>query len=250
MTSSASTSKPQSMKLRRAAFPLLATAVLIAAATQAGSQSLTASVDAPTIPSGIATSNPPGVDYVRPTSATKARNYAFEAFGPYPVVGSAFAAGINQLSNSPPEWNQGAEGFGRRFGSDFGIAAIGTTTRYGLAAVLREDTLYYRCECTGVLPRMSHAAISTFTGRRGAYGHRIFSIPALVAPYAGTMAGVYGWYPSRFGAMDAFRMGNYALLGSVARNISLEFLYNRSHSLLARMHLDNTHGAPDPGLEP
>ena len=85
--------------------------------------------------------------YVRPTERTKVNNYAFDAFGPYPIAGAGVAAGINQWTNSPPEWGQGVEGFGKRFGSDFAIAAIGTTTRYGLAEAFREDTLYYRCEC-------------------------------------------------------------------------------------------------------
>ncbi len=140
--------------------------------------------------------------------------------------------------------------YGKRFGSDFGIAAISTTTRYGLAEAFREDTLYYRCECKGVFPRLRHAVISTLTARRGQDGHRVFSFPALIAPYAGTMTAVYAWYPSRYGAKDALRMGNYAMLGYVGGNIALEFLYSGPHSLLPRMHLNNTHGAPDPGSNP
>jgi hypothetical protein len=94
---------------------------------------------------------------------------------------------------------------------------------------------------------MRHAIASTLTARRGDDGHRVFSIPALVAPYAGTMTAVYGWFPNRFGAKDAFRMGNYSMLGYVGENISLEFLYSGPHSLFTRMHLNDSHGAPDPG---
>jgi hypothetical protein len=121
-----------------------------------------------------------------------ARNYFFDAYGPYPIFGAALTAGIDQLGNSPPEWNQGVEGYSKRFGSNLGIAAVGTTTRYGLSEAFSEDTLYYRCECRGVFPRMSHALISVFTARRGEDGHRVFSFPALVAPYAGSMTAVYG----------------------------------------------------------
>jgi hypothetical protein len=92
--------------------------------------------------------------------------------------------------------------------------------------------------------------ISTLTARRGEDGHRVFSFAALVAPYAGTMTAVYGWYPHRYGAKDALRMGNYNLLQYVGANIALEFLYSGPHSLLTRMHLNNGHGAPNPGLEP
>jgi hypothetical protein len=187
----------------------------------------------------------PAVTYTRPSEKTKFHNYLFDAFGPYPIIGAAIAAGINQADNAPPEWQQGAEGYGKRFGSNFGILAISTSTRYALSAALREDTLYYRCECSGFLPRLGHALISTFRARAGDDGHYVFSVPDLVAPYAGTMAGVYAWYPDRFGAKDAFRLGNYSLIGYAAENVGLEFIYQGPHSWLSRMHLNNTRSAPE-----
>jgi hypothetical protein len=176
-----------------------------------------------------------------------ASNYVFDTFGPYPAVGASIAAGINQFSNAPPEWKQGMDGYGNRLGSDFAIAAVGTTTRYGLAQAFKQDTMYYRCDCRGILPRMSHAVISTLTARQGEDGHRVFSIPALVAPYAGSTTAVYGWYPNRFNAKDAFRIGNYNLLAYMGGNIALEFFYSGPHSLLSRMHLNNRHGSPIEG---
>jgi hypothetical protein len=139
-------------------------------------------------------------------------NYVFDAFGPYPIAGAAFAAGINQFSNAPPEWNQGVEGYSKRFGSDFGIAAVGTTTRYGLAEASRKircttaanAEAYFRGCAMPVLLHLDGAP------RRRRPSRLLF--PALVAPYAGSMTAVYGWYPNRFGAKDAFRMGNYSLL--------------------------------------
>ena len=202
--------------------------------------------------STVASTTPAQLDlaYVRPPQTTKLRNYAFDAFGPYPIVGAGLAAGIHQADNAPPEWRQGAEGYGKRFGSDFGIAAVTMTTRYGLSEAFKEDALYYRCECKGVFPRLRHAVISTLTARRGEDGHHVFSFPALVAPYAGTMTAVYGWYPGRYGYKDAFRMGNYSFLWYVGGNIALEFLYSGPHSWLSRMHMNNRHGAPDPGTSP
>ena len=114
----------------------------------------------------------------------------------------------------------------------------------------KEDTLYYRCECQGVFPRLGHAFLSTLTALRGTDGHRVFSFPALIAPYAGTMTAVYAWYPGRYNAKDALRMGNYTLLGYVGGNIALEFLYSGPHSLLSRMHLSKAHGAATPDSNP
>ena len=237
------------MKMRRTMFFLLVVAAFAALPVPAKAQSLAGSGDS----SGtVASTTPAQLDltYMRPTETTKLRNYFFDAYGPYPIVGAALAAGINQAYNTPPEWRQGAEGYAKRIGSDFGIAAVSTTTRYALAEAFHEDTLYYRCECKGVFPRLSHAVLSTFTARRGQDGHRVFSFPALVAPYAGTMTAVYAWYPGRYDAKDAFRMGNYSLLAYAGGNVALEFLYRGPHSWLSRVHLNNGHGAPTPGANP
>jgi len=237
------------MKIRGLMLLLLAIAGLTVLPPLAKAQS---PADSGNSSSAVASTTPaqPDLTYVRPPQTTKLRNYAFDAFGPYPIVGAAIAAGINQAENTPPDWKQGAEGYGKRFGSDFGIAAVTTTTRYALSAAFKEDALYYRCECKGVFPRLKHAMISTLTARRGDDGHRVFSIPALVAPYAGTMTAIYGWYPDRYGAMDGFRMGNYSLLWYMSGNVALEFLYSGPHSWLSRMHMNNRHGAPNPGSSP
>ena len=238
--------KPAGTMMRRATLLVLVTAALAAMPVPARSQSLLSSGYF-SATSGITAPGKLDLTYVRPTERTKVSSYAFDAFGPYPIAGAGVAAGINQWSNAPPEWGQGATGFGKRFGSDYAIAAIGTTTRYGLAEAFREDTLYYRCECSGPFPGLRHAVISTLTGRCGQEGRRVFSISALAAPYAGSMIAVYAWYPDRFGAKDAFRMGNYSLLSYMSGNIALEFFYSGPHALISRMHLNNAHGSPIQG---
>jgi hypothetical protein len=182
--------------------------------------------------------------YEKPTQKTKFMNYLFDAWGPLPLVGAALVAGIQQAGGHPHEWGGGIGGYGRRFGSDYGIGAITTTTRYGLAQLTGEDTLYYRCECTGFFPRFKHAMFATLTGRRGDDGHRVFSFPSLVAPYAGSFTAVYAWYPGRYNSKDAFRIGNYDLLVYAGGNVLLEFLPSGPHSPLSKFHLQNHHAAP------
>jgi hypothetical protein len=230
-------------------FVLLLIAILAALPVPANAQATPHSGGSSCSVAGAAPAQP-GQLYTRPTEKTKLRNYLFDAFGPYPIVGAAFAAGISQAHNAPPEWRQGAEGYGKRYASIFSIAAISTTTRYALAQALKEDTLYYRCDCKGALPRLKHALISTLTARRGEDGHLVFSVPGIVAPYAGAMTAIYGWYPARYDAKDAFRIGNLNLLAHVGGNIALEFLYSGPHSFLTRMHLNNQHGVPNPGSNP
>jgi hypothetical protein len=191
-----------------------------------------------TSPSASASSKPahsqPGTtaSYTKPDFGQRFHNYLFDSFGPYAMVGSAVGAGIGQATNKPPDWGQGAEGYGDRIASKFGINLVATTARYGMAEIFHEDTIYYRCECSGIFPRLEHALISTVTARRGSDGHRFISFANISAPYAGTEAAALGWYPSRFNAMDGFRMGNYLLLTYAVLNVAKEFVYGGPHTLV------------------
>jgi len=102
------------MKMRQVTLFVLAI-VGLAALPLANAQSLVASGDSSsTVALSVSTAQPqPDLTYMRPTQKTKLHNYFFDAFGPYPIVGAAFAAGINQAESTPPEWNQGAEGYGK-----------------------------------------------------------------------------------------------------------------------------------------
>jgi hypothetical protein len=62
--------------------------------------------------------------YTCPTQKERFHSYFFDVLGPSLIVGAAFAAGINQADYTLPEWKPGAEGYGKRVGSDFGIAAV------------------------------------------------------------------------------------------------------------------------------
>jgi hypothetical protein len=235
--------------MRKLTLLLLAISGLAAPPVSARAQALAASGDSSGSVAGIIVDHPDPL-YTPPTEKTRLRNYFFDTFGPYPIVISAITAGINQAENTPSEWKQDAAGYGKRFGSNFGIAAVTTTTRYALSRAFRDDALYYRCACKGVFPRLGHVLISSFTARHGDDGHRAVSFAAVVAPYVGSMTAVYGWYPGRYGAKDAFRMGNYSLLGYIWSNIALEFFYSGPHPLLTRMHLNSGHGAPNPESRP
>jgi hypothetical protein len=226
------------MKTPRVVHFLIAIACLGAFAPEGKAQAATGEGSISSdVASHFSSSTPARLDltYNRPTEKTKLRNYFFDAFGPYPVGGAAELGAISQAHNTPPEWGQGFKAYGERVGSDFGIALATTTTRYALAKAFRDDTIYYRCECKGVFRRMEHALISTVTARRGADGHRRLSFPAIVAPYAGTMTAVYGWYPGRYDAKDGLRMGNYALLAFAVGNIAREFIYGGPHTLFSNV---------------
>lgn len=233
------------------AVALLATVPPARAQSAAGAASDASSASPAQTPpaqsSPVQAANPPETPalYHRPSEREKLRNFAFDTFGPYPILTAASAAGIQQAYGTPPEWGQGWGAYADRFGSNYGIQFITTSTRYVLAEAFREDTLYYRCSCTGFFPRFGHALLSTITARHGDDGHYLFSLSALGSPYAGTMAAALGWYPNRYNAMDGFRMGNYNLAAAAAQNVAMEFIYGGPHTMLGRFRILRRHTGSD-----
>ena len=208
--------------------------VVIFGATVAGRSQETKQ---PAIPTKDARNLSATPEYVPPTKGQTLHSFIEDTLGPYPLAMAVFTAAIHQGTDSPPEWRQGARALSMRFGSNMGITAVGNTTRYGLAALLGEDTSYYRCRCSGVPRRLTHAVFSALIARRRSDGKPVFSIPGLAAPYAATMTATYAWYPARFGAKDGFRMGNYNLLGTVGSNIAFEFIPRKVWRGLNHIHI-------------
>ena len=239
------------MKLFRAASLLLAitglTVLVPAGRAQSAAGAGTASAMAGDSPSPKPKPAQPDFTYVQPTEKKKFLNYINDTFGPVPVGEAIILAAGNQYENTPHEWGQGFGAYSERFASNFGITAITTTTQYGLAEIFREDTMYYRCECTGFFPRFKHAMLSTVMARHGEDGRWRFSMSTLAAPYVGNMVGVYAWYPSRYGARDAVRMGSYSFLSFSGDNIFLEFIYGGPHTLFGHLFHRQNYPEANPG---
>lgn len=193
--------------------------------------------DLQTVQSDKSRNSPAGNSYEHATKQQTFKDLVIDTVGPYPLAMAVFTAAIHQGTDNPPEWHQGATALSRRFGSNMGITAVGNTIRYGLGTLLHEDTSYYRCRCKGVRRRLVHAGFSALIARRQSNGSSVLSVPGLAAPYAATMTATYAWYPGRYGTKDAFRMGNYNLLGTVGSNIAFEFIPRKVWRGLARIDL-------------
>jgi hypothetical protein len=67
------------------------------------------------------------------------------ASDPWPFLLAAVLAGTNQAKNSFPEYGQGLQGYGKRFGASYGDYFIGNFLGNAvLASALREDPRYYQ----------------------------------------------------------------------------------------------------------
>jgi len=195
-------------------------ALLIATSAAAHSQSTPSPQPAPA-PVARYVANP--VTYSFPNNHQQFRNYLYSTFGPPAFIASAIGAGLDQRKPAPPEWDSGAQGYAERYGWRFGMQLVSQTTAYSLGALIHEDVAYHRCACAGLLPRTTHAFVSTLTARTSS-GRTVFSVPALVSPYAGSFTAVNAWYPARYEPADALRIGSMSFVFKTAGNLVGEFL--------------------------
>jgi hypothetical protein len=119
--------------------------------------------------------------------------------------------------------NDAVGGLAGRIGSNATKAAVQTSVRHGLAALMHRSTDYhYRfCECHGLGPRVGHALLETFIDRR-ADGSRAFSVARVAGSYAGGFAGL-AWERDR-NAGDVLRgttmSFGFSALFNVARELT------------------------------
>jgi hypothetical protein len=164
-------------------------------------------------------------DYVFPTGRERFKRYVSNTVGPFRLARTAVSAGLDQWSDSPEEWGQGAKGYGKRFASGLGRSAIQQTVIYGLDEALQLDTGFERSKRKGFFPRFKDAMLETVTSRTKS-GKRVFSVPRFVGVYTGSVIAAEAWYPERYSYKDGLRNGTRTLLTSFGINLVREFVIN------------------------
>jgi hypothetical protein len=126
----------------------------------------------------------------------KERNqlYGKSLINPIWYLKGAFSAGQNQWNDKPPEWEQGASGYGRRYGDIMGQYAIQKTTTFGLESLLHEDNRYFGSGKKGFWPRTGYALKSSILARHD-NGKQYPSV-SLVTGYASGAFLSRTWQPS------------------------------------------------------
>jgi hypothetical protein len=167
--------------------------------------------------------------YVPQTETQRLEYYFKHLFSGESVLRSAAAAGITQALNTPHEWGQGADGYGRRFASSYGGHIIQSTVMYATSTALHEDNRYFRSGETGFGARLKYAVKSAFLARHDD-GSRHISISA-ISSYAAAAGIARIWQPrstrGAFYATGGFAVGMGVEAGL---NIAREFLPNIFHS--------------------
>jgi len=190
--------------------------------TPAASQTTTQTPATTQTPSNTQTTTP---DYVFPTPGERAKRYAKSMFGPGALLRTAASAGISQWRDSPEEWGQGMEGYGRRFASGFGKNVIQQTVTYGLDSAFKLDTGFQRSKREGFWPRLKDALLQNVTSRTQS-GKRVVSAPRLAGVYSSAIIATETWYPDRYDYKDGLRHGSMTLLTGFGINVVREFFIN------------------------
>ncbi len=166
-----------------------------------------------------------------PTQLTETKRlqlYLVATAGPVPIVAEAAAAGIGQWENSPKEWGQGWEAYGKRFGSNLAYNGVRQTITYGTSIIFREDNRYFASHKQGFWPRTGYAVLSTVTARHPD-GHRTFSVSS-VAGVLGASAISSIWGPRSFKGLDNIaENAGISFAATAGFNIVREFLGDILH---------------------
>jgi hypothetical protein len=138
------------------------------------------------------------------------------------LVGIGIGSGIAQLQHAPSQWELGAEGYGRRFGTLYGIAAFRQSVLFAGTRLLHEDPRPLRSERHGFLPRTADALKLGLLSRRddGSLG---FAWARSVADLGtGTLGmAVYPGHPITGRSMMTLSLGYFA--GREASSVFGEF---------------------------
>lgn len=162
--------------------------------------------------------------YIRPDSKKRFKNYVNSVVGPFAWARYSLSAGMLTWRNSPQEWGDKWEGFGRRFGNAFGKSAIRNTTVYALDEALKYDSNFYRSRDRSVAARMRNSVFSAVTARNKE-GKRVVGVPRLVGNFTSEIISSTTWYPPRYDVVHGIKGGAISIGINVGFNLIREFIW-------------------------
>ena len=152
----------------------------------------------------------------------KLRYHAAKTYGPGSIAVSGVKAGYLQWTDSPTEWGQGADGYGKRVVSSVASSGIRSVLAFGLDSALHQDPRYFRSDSSGIWPRTAHALRGTILTRTDSGGETL-SIWRLGSAYGASFISNQ-WYPDRLNTTRHALVGGSTRLGfDVAKNVLSEF---------------------------
>jgi hypothetical protein len=167
------------------------------------------------------------------TEKERAHLYLETMVNPLGYIKAGFSAGINQWTDKPKEWEQGASGYGKRFGDIVGQYSIQRTVTFGVASVLHEDNRYFNSGKTGFWPRTRYAVSSGILARHDD-GRRHISVSQLSGVAAGAFLSRYWQPPSQDSPGNGAVSFGITMASNMGFSVVKEFLPDLGRAIMKR----------------
>ncbi len=154
---------------------------------------------------------------------------------PIGYVKAGFSAGIDQLNDKPPEWEQGASGYGKRYANILGQYYIQKTVTFGLSSALHEDNRYFNSGRSGFWPRTGYALESGILARHDD-GSRHISVSQLGGVAAGAFLSRFWQPPSHDSVGDGAVSFGISMASNIGFGVVKEFLPDLGRALAKKRH--------------
>lgn len=173
------------------------------------------------VPAFTTTNNPNA-----PPLSTKEKFVLFarSAFDWWPFIATGIEAGISQANNEFPEYGQGAEGYGKRYGAAFADSVDSNfMSNFAWSVILREDPRYFRVQTGPIIKhRLWNSVIQEVWCKTDKATKTICWENILGAFSSGSMSNLYYPASSRGVGLTMSRSG-VALGYGAAGNVAVEF---------------------------
>jgi len=157
------------------------------------------------------------------TQHERTQLYLKTMVNPLGYLKAGFSAGNDQWKDKPSEWEQGASGYGKRFGNILGQYSIQRTVTFGLSSLLHEDNRYFNSGKKGFWPRTGYAVASGILARRDD-GSRHLSISQLGGVAVGAFLSRSWQPPSTHSAGDGAVSFGITMASNMGFSAVKEFL--------------------------
>lgn len=170
----------------------------------------------------VGTRVPRGTEWSSPTNQERWRVWwRGVAASPGPYLRAGISSGFGQLGNTPEQYGQGWDAYGKRFGNSFLTYTLQDSASQALAAVAHYEMRYIQCKCTKVMPRIGHALAFNFV-TYNQHGKKVLNWPSIVGGYsAGMLSSTYT--PGQKWSAGGIRSGNSGLYFGFASSLLQEF---------------------------
>jgi len=179
------------------------------------------------------------------TQSERSHLYFKSMVNPVGYLKAGFSAGIDQWNNKPPEWEQGASAYGKRYGNILGQYYIQKTVTFGLSSALHEDNRYFNSGKSGFWPRTGYALSSGILARHDD-GSRHISISQLGGVAAGAFLSRLWQPPSHDSPRDGAVSFGISMGANIGFSVAKEFLPDLGRAIAKKRRKPSANQPPSP----